>query len=98
MLTERQESTKERQLHGAKILMISRFNPESIGGIPSTINTLQKFWKDHVQDISVVGPKNQRNINLHDDWDLAIFHHPPAFGIKKFLELPEKLKLKSNII
>lgn len=88
----------QKQLKNARILMVSRFKPGSIGGIPSVIETLQKHWKNYVQNISVVYPENRNSISLTDNWDLIIFHHPSASWITRFLDLPGDVKLKASVI
>ena len=89
---------RPKLLKNARILMISRFKPGSIGGIPSVIETLQKYWKNYVQNISVVYPENRNSISLSDSWDLIIFHHPSASWITRFLDLPDDVKTKSSVI
>ena len=98
MAQERHKGNLERELSSARILMISRFKDGSIGGIPSTVQSLNYIWKNHVRNITILQPDNQSRTNLMDDWDLVIFHHPSMFGVMKFLELPNELKSKSSII
>lgn len=88
----------QKQLKNARILMVSRFKPGSIGGIPSVVETLQKSWKDFVQNVSVVHPENKNSISFTDNWDLIIFHHPSASWIIRFLDLPSDMKLRTSVI
>lgn len=98
MSKERETSGKEHQLKDARILMVSRFKSGTVGGVPSTTHSLETYWSNIVQNVSTLRIDNQNLIDISDDWDLIIFHHPSAFWINKFLELPDNLKSRSSVI
>lgn len=98
-MSKKQETgEKGCQLKNAKILMVSRFKPNTIGGIPSTIESLERYWNEVVEKVTTIHPYNRHVVNINDKWDLIIFHHPSASWIDRFLTFPEHLKSKSSVI
>jgi len=95
---ERDGSAEQKKLSEARILMVSRFGAGKVGGIPSILTSLKKVWQEHTREVLSVNPENHSKIDLRDNWDLVVFHHTSMFGVRKFLELPEGLKRKSNFI
>ncbi|MEK7497734.1 MAG: glycosyltransferase family 4 protein, partial [Patescibacteria group bacterium] len=98
MSVEREGSKEPKNLSEARILMVSRFGPGKVGGIPSILMSLERVWKEYAREVLSVNPENQSRVDLNSNWDLAIFHHTSMFGVRKFLELPERLKERSNFI
>jgi glycosyltransferase involved in cell wall biosynthesis len=98
MSIERDGSAEQKKLSEARILMVSRFGSGKVGGIPSILTSLEKVWQEHTREVLSVNPENHSKIDLRDNWDLVVFHHTSMFGVRKFLELPERLKRKSNFI
>lgn len=98
MSTERESPTEQKKMSEARILMVSRFGSGKIGGIPSILTSLERVWQEHTKEVLNVNPENQSKVDLNSNWDLAIFHHTSIFGVKKFLELPDRLKERSNFI
>lgn len=98
MSKEDELGKKERGLKDARILMVSRFKSGAIGGVPSTIHSLETYWSGIVQNISTLRKDNEDLIDINSNWDLIIFHHPSTFWINRFMDLPDSLKRKSSII
>ena len=98
MSIERESSSEQKKLSEARILMVSRFGSGKTGGLPSILTSLERVWQEHAKEVLSLNPENQSRVDLNGDWDLAIFHHTSMFGVRKFLELPERLKERSNFI